>query len=449
MTNIGILGNPSTWALGTKTYIPSEYRLQIPKFGYRIAKRKIRRAVDTNVPINPNNSEIRWKVPSSSVITLDFREGCTLVTCSCDVDAPYSARFSNFLWNMFARFRLEQHGQYVEDRQFFNWQETFYWWTQALENQFQTVGEGLYGYGSQINRNAKAAGHEYCLPIPTDVLTKSVMPWFQLLKAAGGSYTSATLPDVYLIWNVAAPQEFIEAYGGGGAVTGLTWEITKMEVDYQEITVESGNTGNFLSYWHSDESPIPRIYWLAIMTNIYPLTTGTEQIVQLDTRVKALQHILFTVRQSSTVNSPTTYDKFENWLGPDSGSFPLLEYQWSLNNNDWPDRPVSLADPGNVQTYKLFLELFGNYHSRGIHQDVTAIDAVMHSTDKFVGAFNANMYPFSQKMIGPVSTERSSKYVSLRLKFTVAPPAGLELVVHTQYWRYWLFGAPAGQIVQW
>ena len=81
--------------------------------------------------------------------------------------------------------------------------------------------------------------------------------------------------------------------------------------------------------------------------------------------------------------------------------------------------------------------------------DVTAIGPTEHSTDKFVMAYDANQYPFSGKIIGPVSTERSSKYIPLRLKFTVAPAANLELVCHTLYWRRWRFAAPSGQIVDW
>lgn len=448
MTNIGILGNPSTWAVNSKAFIPNEYKLPLPPHGVRIVRRILRRQVDTTVPININNSEIRWKIPSSSVVSLDFRRTACYITVRVAVDAPHSARLANFAWNMFNRFRLEQHGQYIEDRQYWNLQETFNFWCKALPNQFTTVAEGLYGYGSAANRNAKSGGWEYALPIPTDVLAKTIFPWFQLIKGNNG-FVSSTLPDVYMIWNVAPPAEWIEAYGAAGPATGLSYEITKFEIEYEEITVESGNTGKFLEFWHNDISVIPRIFWETHLTNIYPLTTGIEQFVTIDVRVKSIQYIAVTVRDSTKTQDPFTYDKFETWIGPDSGSFPLLEYQWELNNNQWPDRPISLADPGNVQTYKKFLELFGNYYSRGVHMDVTSIGPIQHSTDKFVMAYDANQYPFSGKMIGPVSTERSSKYVTLRLKFSAAPAAGLELVCHTLYWRRWMFAAPSGTIVDW
>jgi hypothetical protein len=424
-------------------------QLPMPLMGARMVRRILRRQVDTTVPININNSEIRFKIPSSSVVTLDFRRGTIYLTVGVTVDPPYNARLSNLAWNMFNRFRLEQHGQYIEDRQFWNWQETFIYWSEALPNQFTTVGEGLYGYGSQANRNTKSASWEYALPIPTSALTKTVYPWFQLLKTNNSSYVSSTLPDVYMIWNVADPREWVEIYGAVGPYTNLAFQITKMEVEYEEITVESGNTGAFLSFWHTDSSPFPNIFWETYLTNVYPLTQGTEQFINIDLRVKSIQYIACTVRLSTTVQDPATFDKFETWIGPEDVRWPLMEYQWELNNNMWPDRPISLSDPGDVQPYKKFLELFGNYYSRTVHADVTAIGPDGFQTDKFIMAFDANMYPFSQKMLGPVSTEKSSKYVILRMKFNAPPAANLELVVHTKYWRKWKFAAPAGIIVDW
>jgi len=43
-----------------------------------------------------------------------------------------------------------------------------------------TTGVALFGDGSQVDRNARAAGWTYCLPIPTTGLTKGIYPWFQV-----------------------------------------------------------------------------------------------------------------------------------------------------------------------------------------------------------------------------------------------------------------------------
>jgi hypothetical protein len=51
--------------------------------------------------------------------------------------------------------------------------------------------------------------------------------------------------------------------------------------------------------------------------------------------------------------------------------------------------------------------------------------------------------------MSPVSTENSSKSLIINLKFSVAPAAGLEMVIFTNYYRQWLFAAPPGTIVEW
>jgi hypothetical protein len=276
------------------------------------------------------------------------------------------------------------------------------------------------------------------------------MPWFQLINTSG-IYSSSNLPDVWMIWNIADPSEFLEVYNSALPPTGLTYSITKMEVEYDEITLESGNTSKFLKAWHTDVSPYPRIRWPTYQTFVYPMTSSLSQTITIDAKVKALQYILITFRKAADVGNPLVYDKFETWLGPDHPitPIPLLEYQWEINNQLWPDTPVTLVDPGNTEPYKKSLELFGNYYTRFIHSEVTSIGPYQFNRDKFFIAYDANQFPFTTNIISPVSTEKSTKSIILRMKFTAPPPAGLEILAHTWYWKQWLFAAPSGKIVDW
>ncbi len=450
MTNIGILGNPSTWAVKESAVIPNEYVLPQSKMGMRLVRRTIKRQVDTPLPATPATTDIRFKIPASNVITLDFRKGGVHVVFTSLVNPPWQVRASNFAWNMFNRFRLEQHNQYIEDKLYFNYVETLQFWTTVLLDQFRTTGVGLYGAGSPAVRNSRAAGWEYILPIPTECLCKTIMPWFQMINVSG-AYASSNLPDVWMIWNIADPTEWLEVYGGNGPVTGLTYIVSKMELEYDEITVESGNTGTFLKTWHTDPSPYPRIRWPTYQTFVQPITTALSQTINIDAKVKVLQHIIIMFRRAADVGNPQVYDKFENWLGPSNPvtPIPLLEYQFEINNQLWPDSPITLVDQGDTEPYKKSLELFGNYFTRFVHSEVTAIGPNQFNRDKFFIAYDANQYPFSPNVMSPVSTENSTKSIILRMKFTQAPPAGLEIMIHTKYWRQWLFAAPSGKIVDW
>lgn len=450
MTNVGILGPPSTWAVNEGSVIPNEYKLPIYKTGIRLVRRNIRRQVDTQMPITPATTEIRFKIPSSSIITLDFRRAGVHLVINVGVNPPHSARLSNFAWNCFTSFRLEQHNQYIEDLQYFNYQETLKFYTTVTIDQFRTTANGLYGAGSPAVRNSRYNGWEYILPIPTDSLCKTVMPWFQLVNISG-VYSSSNLPDVFMIWKMADPTEFIEAYGSNLPPTGLTYTITTMELEYDEITLESGNTSIFLKTWHTDPSPFPRIRWQSYQVYVQPLSNAQSQTINISPKIKALQYILVTFRKAADVGNPLVYDKFETWYGPTHPvtPIPLLEYQWEVNNQVWPDLPVNLVDPGNTEPYKKGLELFGNFYTRFMHNDVTAIGPYQFSRDKFFIAFDANQFPFSSNIMSPISTERSAKDIVLRMKFTAAPPAGIELMIYISYYRQWLFGAPSGKIIEW
>jgi hypothetical protein len=450
MTNVGILGNPSTWAVTEGSVIPNEYKLPQFRTGIRLVRRNIKRQVDTQMPITPSTTDIRFKIPSSSIITLDFRRGGVHVVLGVNVNPPHLARLSNFAWNCFGSFRLEQHNQYVEDLQYYNYQETLKFYTTVTLDQFRTTAVGLYGAGSPALRNSRAAGWEYVLPIPTEALCKTVMPWFQLVNVSG-VYSSSNLPDVFLIFKMADPTEFIEVYNSALPPTGLTYLISKMEIEYDEITLESGNTSIFMKTWHTDPSPYPRLRWATHQVYLQPLTTAITQTMNISPKIKAIQYILITFRRAADVGNPLVHNKFETWFGPTHPTTPinLLEYQWEVNNQVWPDLPVSLVDPGNAETYKKGLELFGNFYTRFIHNEVTAIGPYQFARDKFFIAFDANQYPFSTGIMSPISTERSSKDIQLKLKFSAPPPAGLEAMIYICHYRQWLFGAPSGKIVEW
>ena len=442
-----LLGIPSKFDTGGY-FIPDEYVLPVPGNPIRLVRKIVRRDVDTAMPITPANSIVRWKIPSNSTVIYDWRRAKVFITVQFAVNAPWSARPGHLIWNIVDRFRLEQGGQYVEDRRYFGLQETLVYETQTHINQQATTGVALYGDGSIIERNARAAGFTYCMPIPSTGLTKGIYPWFQLLKD-NASYKIQPLPDTYLQWELRKPEEFVEVYGAAPAtpIVGLTWTVTRMEVEYEEIYAE-GNNGELLKNWMTKSqrafiNGFPCIYYRTFISNTYPISSATEQTVMIDFKLSSLIAIYVTFRYANQVNNPEIYSKDSNYLS--RADFNLIEYQWEVNSCLWPDRPVSMIDPGIVQAYAKYLESWQMFHSRGIQQEVTPITAQQFLTDKFVLAFDGNQHPFSSLMLNPVSTAYSSSQIQLKLKFSVAPPANLEAVVHLYHWKKWFFGARGNQ----
>jgi len=437
--NAQILGNPGSWS-DTRYKIGDDTILPIPNYGARIIRKIVRRDVDTAMPVLPGNPLIRWKIPSNSNIIYDFRRAKVLiratVTSTSGVPAP-----SALFWNIIDRFRLEQGGQYVEDRRFFNLQETLNYVVQTHQMQQITTGVGLYGDGSLALRQGQAVDYLYCLPIPSTALTKAIYPWFQSTKSDKGIVSTTMLPDTFLQWELSRPESFVEVVGGIAPYT-VSWSINRMEIEYEELYLEGNNAPlimNWLRLPGSTSKGFPSIWYRTFQTNNYPITTSLEQTLFIDVRLTSIVDIYVTFRTIATINDTTVLNKHQTWLGP--VPLNMTEYQWEVNSCLWPDKPVSTADPGKTDAYAYFLESWLFYHSRGIQSECTPITKSEFIQDKFVLAFDGNSQPFAQLILNPLSTSLTNSQIQLKMKFNPAPPAGVEAIVHTYHWRKWNFGA--------
>lgn len=443
-----LLGLPSPWAQGIIGAFPDEYALPYPTFPARIVRKTVKRDVNTAMPITPLNPLVRFTIPTNNQTICDFRRAKVYITFSVGVTAPWFARPSPLAWNIVQRFRLEQGGQYVEDRRYWNWQETLVYVVQTHINQQMTTGVALYGDGSTITRNARAAGWTYCLPIPSTALTKGVLPWWQTKKDNLNVYNAENLPDTTLQWEFEPPENFVEVYGAAPAtpIVGLTWTITRMVIEYEEIYAEAGNKV-LISQWLSKSqrsvvNGFPRVYYRSFLSNTYSMTTNTDQTILIDFKLASIISIYVTFRYANRVNNPEIYSKHSDYLS--RGDFNMSEYQFNVNGCLWPDRPVGMIDPGLVDAYAKYLESWQMFHGRGINQEVTPITIDQFLSDKFLCVFDGNQHPFSSMMVNNVSTSYSGNSIQLQLKFAANPPAGLEALVHIFHWRVWNFGARAG-----
>jgi hypothetical protein len=446
-TGAQLLGIEPPWSINMAKvegyYVSDEYTLPLPKNSARLVRKQVKRDVDTSMPVYPENPLIRWRIPSNGQVICDFRRAKVIVDASVGVSAPYSARPSTLFWNIIDRFRLEQGGQYIEDRRFFGLQETLVYVVQTHVVQQITTGVALYGDGSQTARNARATNWRYILPLPTTGLVKSIYPWFQVKNISNGVGTIVALPDTYLQWELVQPQAFVEAYGGTGTVTGLTYTIMRMQIEYEEI-YPMGGPSMLLKNWLTPsqfalKGGFPRIWYRTFLTNTYPLTTNNEQTIYIDMKLSSIIYIYATFRYAANTYNPLIYDKFSDYIS--RNDMPLIEFQWEVNSCLWPDKPVSLTDPSWVEGYAKYLESWSMFHARGIQQEVTPITINAYLNDKFVLPFDGNENPFSPAMLNPVSTAYSGSIIQLKLKFSAPPPAGIEVVIHAYHWRCWNFGA--------
>jgi hypothetical protein len=434
-----LLGNPGYWA-GALYKIGDDTILPVPMYGARLIRKIVRRDVDTAMPVLPGNPLIRWKVPSNSNIIYDFRRAKVLIRFTVTTNSGTVAP-SALAWNIVDRFRLEQGGQYVEDRRYFNLQETLNYVVQTHQMQQITTGVGLYGDGSLALRQGQAVDYLYCLPLPTTGLTKAIYPWFQATKSDKGIITSTMLPDTFLQWELCKPEAFVEIVGGAGPYTP-SYSINRMEIEYEELYLEGSNMPlikNWLQMPGSTAKGFPSIWYRTYQTNNYPITTSLEQTLFIDVRLTSIISLYVTFRYIADINNPLILNKHQTWLGPAVTN--MTEYQWEVNSCLWPDKPVSTADAGKTDAYAYFLESWQFFHSRGIQNECTAITKAEFIQDKFVLAFDGNSQPFTALILNPLSTSLTNSQIQLKMKFNPAPPAGVEVLVHTYHWRRWNFGS--------
>lgn len=430
-----LLGFPNKGQLNSGDYfLPPEYSLPVPKNGARVQRRFVKRDVTTAMPITNKNPIIRWQIPNDGVKILDFRRATVYFTFSVSGGPGVVVRPSALAWNIIDRFRLEQAGQYVEDRRFFNFQETLSYRTGTHINQTITTGVALYGDGSAALRQTRSGGWKYALPIPSTALTKSIMPWFQVTKDG----RSAAIPEVWLQWELASPSAFLELVSGVPTVDLLTYTITRVQVEYEELYGDGGN--NFiLRDWNPFPGMYPRIYYRSFMTNQYQLTTATEQSIPIEFKLSSIISIYVTFHFASDLNNVNTVNKFERYLG--QNELPLTQFQFDVNGCLWPDQPVNLSDSSWVEAYLMYQRAFQMYHSRVIQQEVTPITISEFLNDRFVLVCDLNQHPLSTNILNPVSTRNSTQNILLKLTFSGQPSPGLVCLAHVFHWRAWNFGA--------
>lgn len=222
-----LLGFPNRGQIGGsgKYFNPPENYLTEPQNGIRILRKWVKRDITTAMPVTNQNPILRWNIPNEGVRIYDFRRACVYIWISFNITIPpgsnptLKVRPSALMWNIVDRFRLEQAGQYIEDRRYYGFQETLNYRVATHLAQQSTTGEALFGDGARPIREYKSANGsvwKYALPIPTTALTKAILPWY----CVGRDGRAGAVPEVWLQWELTQPNNFLEVYGdlaGGGA----------------------------------------------------------------------------------------------------------------------------------------------------------------------------------------------------------------------------------------
>jgi hypothetical protein len=431
-TSYSILGHSPPWAAQfSPSVIPPEYFIPQVKMGFRLARKRVTRFVDTAMPVDQSNPVIRWRFPNAAASLIDLRTAVVWITMTVNCTGG-TACASNLIWNMFERVRLDQANNYIEDRRYFRDWETLQYWLLTFPEQQTTQGSALYGYGNIVSRQNKSGGWTYALPVPFASMCRTVLPFFQ---NSGQGVVPSGMSDITLQWEIGAPATWIEVTAGA---TNPVYQIQSMSIEYDEMILEA-NLASFVSKWFGAAGWKPQIPFRSHWTGVWPLNASTDQDIQIDSKYQSIAAIYAVIRDSSTLSTPTQLNKYETFLGPAATN--LISWQWEINGVLWPDKIVTCNNTNNVSSYVHYLIAHNQFHSRRVNEQVTPIDIGAFNNDKFVIVYNGNPHPFNPNLMTPTSTWRANNYVHLRLQFSAAPPAGLQVVYHVIYWKLWNYNS--------
>jgi len=428
----GILGFSSNWASQySPSIIPPEYFIPAIRMGFRLARKRVKRFVDTSMPVDQTNPIIRWRIPNASASVIDLRTAVVWITLNVSCTGGTAAP-SNLIWNMFERVRLDQANNYIEDRRYFNFWETLQYWLQTFPEQQYTQGDALYGFDPLATRQVKGVGWKYALPMPFASLTRTVLPFFQ---QSGSGVIPVGMQDITFQWEIANPATWVETTVGA---TLPTFQVTSMEIEYDEIILDA-NLASFVGKWFTAAGVSPQIPFKTHWTNIQPLTQAVEQDILIDCKVQSIHSIIAIIRRSDTLLSTTTYNKLETFLGPAYTN--LSTYQWEVNGTLWPDKVINTGGYLTTEAYVHYLMTHNMFHSRRINEQVTPIDFTAFQNDKFVMCFNGNPHPFNPNLMTPTSTALANNQIHIRMQFSAPPPANLQILTHVIHWKLWNYNS--------
>lgn len=280
----------------------------------------------------PSSNLIQFTLPSSQI--LDFGRGYLRFTASCSQTGGTYCRFSDNIATVINRATIQVGSVIGQDSpQYDLWQnipaQTF-----ADPLYASSVGYMMQGFGSQTQRNTWGAGNQYVIPIQFGMLAASplllpLMSQQVLLRLYVNNSQNVLESDgtsaTYSLTNIALSLDSFEFPSGSSYLADLRSKLNnegKLEISYQQY-----DHGNF------------------------NITGAGQQSIQLPVKKSSVRAFIGIMRDSATINSLSTQNKFEsyNYNAAQTAYF-------TVNNIQFPQKQIDLA--GSVATGGLAPEPF-------------------------------------------------------------------------------------------
>src|SRR3990167_7455573 len=354
-----------------------------------------------------NNNRMRILMPNSALY--DTRYGYVTFNAIAAATGGTYVRFAQGIHSIINRTRILAAATEVEDLRDCNRIQTIVMQSTVPTLTLTNVGtmaaipgtNGAMGFGTQLQRNAVAAGADYCLPLFSHFLNTELMP-FKFINAG-----------ITLELYIEDPTTCVETDGTAPTITisNLEFHVERLELqrDYEEFIAGYISTYGLELGFHTWER----------FVNTLP--GGTQQQLTINSRSSSINGMLNIFVDSSQINTTTVNDKFLNWARQN-----LIQYNTLLNGSIFPDEPIDAVTNGAWEVFQIYCRWAKRWMLNAQMDVAPALEFQFFTADSFLFILDLEAYPEYDNLINPFTSLNNNSNISLRLQFSAPTAANLE-----------------------
>jgi hypothetical protein len=269
----------------------------------------------------------------------------------------------------------------------------------------------MYGYGSQLQRNAWATGvKQYLIPIRSPFLIETGYKPLQYLRER-----------IELVFYLADPTECIETDYVGAAP--IVIKITDAEIHYDEVETSPTHDLKVKSLICSTGLNM----CAPIDDTSIDYVTGNSYTVKISHKSDAIDYFLLFLRNDTNLRNMAINDRFITW-----NKYGLETYQLKMNNDFYPVEPIN-AGVDAKEAYIQALKFLQKWRGNAQVEDPSKLNEDNFNGERFFIVIDVRKYPMDKDLVNPVTTKTLNTNVEIRLRFAQALPAGVRVDIFTGY----------------
>ncbi len=387
--------------------IPDNVKFHQAKVALQAKRTVIKIRAENQTYSSANNQQIRIKFPNNALY--DTRYG--YFTCNLTVTATGGTyvRLANGAFSAFDRLHNIFGSSEIEDIRNYNELQNIVWNATVLPDVTGSIGVPNMGFGTQLQRNGYAAGHNFVIPLYSGVLNTELLPVHNV--------NAGLIIELFL----ANAVNCVETDGTNPVVVAdnIIFYVERMDMD-------SAYTA-FIKNWVATYGlQIGFVSWERYVNS---LNTGTQQNITINNRASSVDGFYNIFVNSAQIANTTINDKFVNWTNPG-----LIQYNMLINGSIYPDEPIDTLTNNAAQAYCIYLRWLNKQRLDGAIDLQVPIPAQFFNVNQFLFIMDMNPYP-GQNLIVPFSTLGNNATIILNLTFAAPIAANLQLNTWVRYYK--------------